>query len=75
MEELKRVVCAHRVLLQFRLEALEQRERVRSGACKAADDVGADAPDLLHVRLDHLRAHGDLAVTDDDHLGVSDGEE
>jgi len=51
------------VLLEFRLEALEQRERIGGAAGEAREDaVLVQAPDLACGRLDDDVAERDLAV-------------
>src|SRR5262249_49407633 len=66
-----------RILLELCLEPLEQRESVRGGARKAADDVAlAQTAHLLGIGLDDGLADADLAVAaDGDDPAFADGQD
>src|SRR5262249_52970274 len=65
------------VLLQLRLEAREQRERVGGGSGKAGENpIVVEAPDLLGGLLDDGLTEGDLAVAGHHRaVAMADGED
>jgi hypothetical protein len=60
------------MLVELRLEALEQRERVRGPSGEAGENaVVIEAPDLARARLDDDVAERDLAVAAQRHFPVA----
>ncbi len=56
------------MLLQFRLQPFEERERVRGGASEPTDDARLNHAHFLHVRFHDFAPHRHLPVRHDDGL-------